>query len=208
MQLQKYNERPLYLMLDPSLSHSSRDLPLALYEESVHIVAASTASDFSRIAFTVHADEAERITSFHCAKLSQLPPNTSHVIPHYSTLHNAVSSLHQRLLLIHQFLNDTAAGHIPLDHSVMREVKALVHRLPVGDGASGQTSRALLGEYGDSLLMVELGLVTQLMEDMAELNERFGLVRSGMAETKPSSGQQRGKRGASGLMSDLFGGAE
>ena len=192
-------------MLDPSLSHSSRDLPLTLYEETIHVLSSSTASEFSRIPFTVHADEAERITSFHCAKLSQLPPNTSHVIPHFSTLHNAVSSLHERLLLIHRFLADTHAGRIPINHAVMREVKALIHRLPVGDGEGGQSSVALMGEYSDSLLMVELGLMTKLMEDMAELNERFGVVRSGMAEGKQAAGQQRGKRGASGLMNDLLG---
>ena len=203
-QMQKYNERPLYLMLDPALSTSSRDLPLSLYEESVQSVHSVSSSpsppDFSRLPFTVHADEAERITSFHCAKLSQLPPNTSHVIPHYSTLHNAVASLHQRLILIHTFLTDTTQQRIPMDHSVLREVKALMRRLPVGEGEVRE--RAVVSEYTDSLLMVELGLVTRLLEEVAEMTDKFSVVRTGLTEGR--GGQQRGKRGASGL-SDLLG---
>ena len=43
------------------------------------------------------------------------------------------------------------------------------------------------------------------MEDMAELNDRFGMVRSGMGEgRKGGGGQHSGKRG-SGFMGDLLG---
>ena len=204
MQLQKYNERPLYLMLDPSLSQSSRDLPLSLYEESIHVLQNATTTDFSRIPFTVHADEAERITSLHCAKLTQLPPNTSHVIPHYSTLHNAVASLHQRLLLIRRFLDDTAQGAIPMDHAVLREVAALVRRLPVGEGE--ERERCMIGEYNDSLLLIELGVMTRLLEDVQELNDRFAVQRSGAVEGQRGGvSGQRGKRSAGGFVNDLLG---
>ncbi len=67
-QLTKYNERPLYLLLNPSAS-DGRALPLAMYEERTHVVADHTTSEFVRTDFTVQADEAERITVTHCAKV-------------------------------------------------------------------------------------------------------------------------------------------
>jgi Maintenance of mitochondrial structure and function len=205
-QMQKYNERPLYLMLDPSLSQSSRDLPLTLYEETIHVLSSATSSDFTRIPYTVHADEAERITSFHCAKLtSHAPQHSSHVVPHYSTLHKAASSLHQRLLLIQRFLDDTAAGVTPVDHAVLREVKGLMRRMPVGEGGvrGGERGREMVGEYTDSLLLIELGVLTKALESVQEMNSKFAVLRTGVGggEGRGLAGQQRGKRGSSGLMS-------
>jgi COP9 signalosome complex subunit 6 len=217
----KYNERPLYLLLSPSaVSSTSRDLPLTLYEESIHVVSSSASSDFTRISYTVHADEAERITSFHCAKLSsESPQHSSQVLPHYSALHKAASSLHQRLLLIQRFLDDTAAGSIPTDHATLRDISGLMRRLPVGEGAgaaggSSERGSEMLGEYTDSLLLIQLGVLTRTMESLQEMNNKFAVMRTaagGGAEGRAGGGagglggQQRGKRGSSGLMA-LIGG--
>ena len=222
----KYNERPLYLLLSPSaVSSTSRELPLTLYEESIHVLSSSASSDFTRIAYTVHADEAERITSFHCAKLSsESPQHSSQVQPHYATLHKAASSLHQRLLLIQRFLDDTAAGSLPTDHATLREISGLMRRLPVGEGAgaaagSSERGREMLGEYTDSLLLIQLGVLTKTMESLQEMNNKFAVMRTAAGGAGGGGGgggaagegragggagglggQQRGKRGSSGLM--------
>jgi hypothetical protein len=67
-QLTKYNERPLYLLMDPT-SNNGKTLPLTLYEERTHVVGDHTTSEFVRAEYTVQADEAERITVTHCAKV-------------------------------------------------------------------------------------------------------------------------------------------
>ena len=67
-QLTKYNERPLFLLMDPAAS-GGRDLPLTLYEERTHVVADQASSEFVKTAYTVQADEAERIVVTYAAKV-------------------------------------------------------------------------------------------------------------------------------------------
>ena len=69
-QFKKYNERPLFVLMNPSLvSDGMRDLPLTIYEEVIHVVNDKTTSEFVKTAYVVQADEAERITVTYCAKV-------------------------------------------------------------------------------------------------------------------------------------------
>jgi hypothetical protein len=54
--------------MDPT-SNNGKTLPLTLYEERTHVVGDHTTSEFVRAEYTVQADEAERITVTHCAKV-------------------------------------------------------------------------------------------------------------------------------------------
>ena len=199
-QIQKYNERPLYLILDPTASSTSRELPLTLYEETLHTNLA-TPHSFTASSYTLHADEAERITSFHCAKLTQKQPGQSELIPHYSTLSKAVDSLRVRLQVIHRLLCAVESGQVGVDHKVLREVKGLLRRLPVGEG---ETRVAEAGsEYVDGLLLGQLGVMTRVMESMAEMNGKFATLRTGNSVDVGSRG--RARRGVGGIMSNYMG---
>jgi hypothetical protein len=69
-QFKKYNERPLFVLLNPSQAGPGmRDLPLTVYEEAIHVVNDQTTSEFVKTAYVVQADEAERITVTYCAKV-------------------------------------------------------------------------------------------------------------------------------------------
>jgi len=133
-QLTKYNERPLYLLMDPSAS-ISRDLPLTLYEERTHVVGDQTSSEFVKTEYTVAADEAEKITVTYCAKVVNQEESGSAMVSHYATTIKAVESLKSRVAAVHQFLLDARAGKIDMaregNQQILRDIKGLCHRLPV-----------------------------------------------------------------------------
>lgn len=68
LQLTKYNERPLFLLMNPAAS-GGRDLPLTMFEERTHVVGDQASSEFVKTEYTVQADEAERITVSYCARV-------------------------------------------------------------------------------------------------------------------------------------------
>lgn len=213
LQIQKYNERPLYLILDPTSSSTSRELPLTLYEETLHAPSASTTASttasstssaphtFTPTAYTLHADEAERITSFHCAKLTQKQPGQSDLLPHYATLSKAVDSLRVRLRVIYDLLCAVECGQLQPDHAVLREIKGLVGRLPVG-GSDGRQAESG-SEYVDGLLLSQLGVMTRVMESMAEMNGKFATLRAGNGSGGDGGGRGRGRRGVGGMLSGV-----
>lgn len=189
-QVQKYNERPLYLVLDPTASSTSRELPLLVYEEALHPSSLAPHS-FAATPYTVHADEAERITSYHCAKLTVKLAGQSELLPHYTTLVKAVGSLRQRLAVIHRMLAAVEAGEVAADHKVLREVKGLLRRLPVGE-ADGRRAEAA-SEYVDGLLVSQLGVMTRVMEGMAEMNGKFATLRASSGGGGVDVGQRGGR---------------
>lgn len=73
-QMTKYNERPLFLLMDPSSAAAGgrealRELPLTVYEEVIHVVGDKTTSEFVKMPYVLQTDEAERITVTYCAKV-------------------------------------------------------------------------------------------------------------------------------------------
>ena len=183
-------------------SSTSRSLPLTLYEETLHSAAASPTAashSFTPTPYTLHADEAERITSFHCAKLTQKQPGQSEIIPHYSTLSKATDSLRVRLQVIHRMLAAVESGAVAADHKVLREVKGLLQRLPVG--ASERRVAESGSEYTDGLLLSQLGVMTRVMESMAEMNGKFSTMRQGNGGE--GGGRVRGRRGGGGMMAGV-----
>ena len=215
-QVQKYNERPLYLVLDPTSSTTSRELPLTLYEETLHIASTATTTttnpntttatntNFTPSPYKLQADEAERITSFHCAKLTQKQPGQSELIPHYQALRKAVDSLRVRLRVMHDLLIAVERGELAdVDQGVLREVKGLLRRLPVG-GSEARVAEAG-SEYVDGLLLSQLGVMTRVMESMGEMNGKFTTLRAGNQGDVGQRGP-RARRGVGGLMANYMGG--
>lgn len=201
--MSKYNERPLYLLLDPSLSSSSHELPVMMFDQTIHVINDSTSTEFTRCQITIVADEAERITSYHCAKISQKAENESEIIPHYSTLTKAVTSLHQRLTILLMFLQDSQSGKIPLDHSILREIKGLCARLPVAD--TNQFNSAWLSKFNDSLLLTHLALLTQNLEQVMELNDKFISIKQNNGERERGGGGGAARRRHGNMLMSMMG---
>jgi len=208
-QMTKYNERPLFVLLDPLIAASSpelRSLPVTIYEEVVHVAGEKSRSEFVTAPYTLQADEAERITVTYCAKAANQEETGSAVVSHYSTLLKAVSSLSARIRVLHQFLQDVQSGKVDIraqgDQQLLRDIKGLCNRLPVvnKDAFRGQ----LLSEYNDALLVTYLSSLTKSAQLLADVQEKSALVYGNGTSRDEGQGMGMMGRGGRGHMDDDF----
>jgi len=179
----QYNERPLFLLFDPKPEASSRELPIQVYEEVVHIVGDKTSSEFVATAFKIESEEAERITAVHCAKVITNVEPGSVVTPHYNSLKNAISMLNSRIRLLHQFLKDVASAKIDADQKLLRQIKGLCNRLPTMQSLSFKDD--LLSEYNDALLVTYLSAITKSTNLVNEVVDKFNTAFSSQSRRRP-----------------------
>jgi COP9 signalosome complex subunit 6 len=168
----KYNERPLFLLMDPNPSEDARELPIYIYEEDVHVVGDKTTRDFVKTPFKIDSDEAERVTAVHCAKVvTDDNKDLSTVTPHYLTISKAISMLRDRIKVLNQFLKDVASGKVKADQKILREIKGLCGRLPTMD--TPDFKQEFLLEYNDALLIAYLTIITKGEAQIADVMDKF-----------------------------------
>ncbi|XP_072986625.1 COP9 signalosome complex subunit 6a [Typha latifolia] len=67
--LMDINESPVYVILNPSINHSQKDLPVTIYESELHVIDGIPQLIFVRSNYTIETVEAERISVDHVAHL-------------------------------------------------------------------------------------------------------------------------------------------
>jgi len=179
----QYNERPLYLLFDPKPEADSRELPIVVYEEVVHIVGDKTTTEFVGTAFKIESEEAERVTAVHCAKVITTVEAGSVVTPHYLTLTKAINNLNSRIKILHQYLRDVAAGKIEADHKLLRQIKGMCNRLPTMQSLDFKED--FLSEYNDALLVTYLSAITKSTNLVNEVVEKFNTTFSNQSRRRP-----------------------
>jgi len=87
--------------------------------------------------FTISADEAERITMIHCAKVIESDrsssSSSSSLLSNHATLIKAIQSLQSRLTVIVNYVKSVERGELAADQGILRDLKAVIQRLPVMD---------------------------------------------------------------------------
>jgi COP9 signalosome complex subunit 6 len=185
----KYNERPLFLLLDPSLQSNSKDIPVSLYEEEVYVRQDQSVTEFVRTPFRIQPDEAERIAAVHCAQLSDIQHTDSKLTSNVQGLHKAVKTLKERVQVLTNFLRDVELGKVSADQNLLRQIKGICNRLPTMD--STQFEEDFLNEYNDALLVTYLATVTRSSDAMSQVISKFELAH----DSRPGSQALSGRRG-------------
>jgi len=175
--IMKFNEKPLFMLLDPAPTDDARELPIFVFEEEIHVVGDKTTRDFVKTAFKVDSDEAERVTAVHCAKVvTDDNKDQSVVAPHYANLSKAIGSLRDRIKVLLQFLKDVSANKVKAEQRVLREIKGLMNRLPAMD--TPDFKQEFLLEYNDALLVTYLTTLAKGEAQIAEVMEKFNIAFS------------------------------
>ncbi|AQK58201.1 COP9 signalosome complex subunit 6a [Zea mays] len=187
--LMDVNESPVYLLLNPTINLSQKDLPVTIYESELHVIDGCPQLIFVRSNYTIETVEAERISVDHVAHLKPSDGGSAatQLAAHLTGIHSAIKMLNSRVRVIHQYLVAMQKGDIPMDNSLLRQVSSLVRRLPATESQKFQDD--FLMEYNDTLLMTYLAMFTNCSSTMNELVEKINT-----SYERPTT--RRGGRGA------------
>jgi len=199
------SERPMYVLLNPNPKEDQRDLPVQVFEEAIKIVGDKRTTEWVKSAFRLTSDEAERVTVVHCARVitGDEGKEQSAVATPYVTLKKAITSLNERLKVLHRFLEDVQKGKVKADQKTLRRIKALSQRLPTMDTQSFRDD--FFSEYNDALLVTYLASITKSQSSLSSLVENFNMTAGGAAMSL--MGGMGGRRGMGGGMMPGFLGA-
>ncbi|XP_008796578.1 COP9 signalosome complex subunit 6-like [Phoenix dactylifera] len=171
--LMDVNESPIYVLLNPSINHAQKDLPVTIFESELHVIDGIPQLIFVRSNYTIETVEAERISVDHVAHLKPSDGGSAatQLAAHLTGMHSAIKMLNSRIRVVHQYLQAMQRGDIPLDNSLLRQVSSLLRRLPAMESEKFQDD--FLMEFNDTLLMTYLAMFTNCSSTMNELVDKF-----------------------------------
>ncbi|KAE9456657.1 hypothetical protein C3L33_11467, partial [Rhododendron williamsianum] len=185
--LMDINESPVYVLLNPSINHTQKDLPATIYESvantfcscglinatlELHVIDGIPQLIFVRSSYTIETVEAERISVDHVAHLKPSDGGSAatQLAAHLTGIHSAIKMLNSRIRVLHHYLLAMQKGDIPCENSLLRQVSSLLRRLPAIESEKFQDD--FLMEYNDTLLITYLAMLTNCSRTVA------GLVKS------------------------------
>ncbi|KAL7248954.1 hypothetical protein ACSBR1_011179 [Camellia fascicularis] len=130
--LMDINESPVYVLLNPSINHAQKDLPVTIYESELHVIDGIPQLIFVRSSYTIETVEAERISVDHVAHLKPSDGGSAatQLAAHLTGIHSAIKMLNSRIRVLHHYLLAMQKGDIPCENSLLRQVSSLLRRLP------------------------------------------------------------------------------
>ncbi|KAJ4811123.1 hypothetical protein LUZ62_023689 [Rhynchospora pubera] len=174
--LMDINENPIYVLLNPAIIHSQKDLPISIYETELHVIDGNPQLIFVKSSYNIETVEAERISVDHVAHLKPSDGGSAatQLAAHLTGIHSAIKMLNSRVRVLHQYLVAMQRGEIPLDNSLLRQVLSLLRRLPAIESEKFQDE--FLMEFNDTLLMTYLAMFTNCTGTMNDVVEKFNIA--------------------------------
>ncbi|XP_010536803.1 PREDICTED: COP9 signalosome complex subunit 6a [Tarenaya hassleriana] len=171
--LMDINESPVYVLLNPSINHAQKDLPVTIYESELHVIDGVPQLIFVHASYTIETVEAERISVDHVAHLKPSDGGSAatQLAAHLTGIHSAIKMLNSRIRVLYQYLVAMQKGDIPCENSLLRQVSSLLRRLPAIESERFQDD--FLMEYNDKLLITYLAMFTNCSSTMNELVDKF-----------------------------------
>lgn len=179
-ELMEINESPIYLLMDPAINHTNKDLPIQIFESELHVIEGTPSLIFVGSSYTIETVEAERISVDHVAhiKPSDGSSAATQLAAHLTGMHSAIKMLHSRIRVLHGLLGGIQRGEYAYDHSTLRQVASLVRRLPTIESPKFQED--FLTEYNDTLLMTYMASITKGTSSINELVDKFNIAHEKM----------------------------
>ncbi|XP_078443835.1 COP9 signalosome subunit 6A [Wolffia australiana] len=171
--LMDINESPVYLLLNPTINHAQKDLPITIFESELHVIDGIPQLIFVRSTYTIETVEAERISIDHVAHLKPSDGGSAatQLAAHLTGIYSAIKMLNGRIKLVYQYLLAMQRGDLPVDNSLLRQVSSLMRRLPAIESEKFQDD--FLMEFNDTLLVTYLAMLTSCSSTLNELVDKF-----------------------------------
>lgn len=178
-QICEINESPLFLQLSPGKQNTT-ELPVSLYESVIDMIGgqawpASARTLLVKLPYTLATEEAERIGLDHVAKISaSSDSDTSRAADTLQAQHSAIKMLASRVRLVLEYVKAVERGDLEHNHEVMRQVRALSHRLPVLE--SERFRPEFYTQCNDVALITLLGTVMKSANNLNQFVNMFNTV--------------------------------
>uniref|UniRef100_A0A165Y8J4 COP9 signalosome complex subunit 6 n=1 Tax=Daucus carota subsp. sativus TaxID=79200 RepID=A0A165Y8J4_DAUCS len=187
--LMDINESPVFVLLNPSVNHAQKDLPITIFESELHIIDAVPQLIFVRSSYSIETVEAERISVDHVAHLKPSdggsaatqcnPPLliivecliAASFVRDKTPMYSAIKMLNSRIRVLHHYLLAMEKGDMPCENSLLRQVSSLLRRLPTVESAKFQDD--FLMDYNDTLFVSYLAMLTNCSSTMNDLVDKF-----------------------------------
>lgn len=172
--LLEINESPVYMMLNPMITPTSKELPITLYESEMHIIEGNSSMIFVEANYDIETLEAERISVDQITRITTGTSNSDQLTSHLSGIHSAIKMLNERIGSVTQYLEAVDAGEQPVDHQLLRQIASLARQLPTVD--TEQFQKEFLMEHNDALLMVYLASMTKGTAQINDVADKFTMA--------------------------------
>ncbi|KAI4374842.1 hypothetical protein MLD38_012789 [Melastoma candidum] len=174
--LMDINESPVFVLLNPSINHAQKDLPVTIFESELHVIDGIPQLIFVRASYNIETVEAERISVDHVAHLKPSDGGSAatQLAAHLTGIHSAIKMLNSRVRVLHHYLVAMQKGEIPCENSLLRQVSSLLRRLPAMESRKFQDD--FLMEYNDTVLITYLAMLTNCSSTMNELIDKFNIA--------------------------------
>merc|ERR1711970_439729 len=179
-QIIELNESPLFLQLSPGGGNCT-ELPVFLYESVIDMIEGQARILFVKLPYTLATEEAERIGLDHVARIAGSNDQvSSRAGDHLLAQHSAIKMLASRVRLVLEYVKAVDRGELEHNHEIMRQIRALSHRLPVLE--SGRFKPEFYTQCNDVALMALLGTVMKSANNLNQFVNKFNTVyqRQGM----------------------------
>ncbi|KAG1783707.1 maintenance of mitochondrial structure and function-domain-containing protein [Suillus placidus] len=197
---QWYCSTPLLLVLQPStITSSSSDitgqtLPFKAYEPTIEIRDKKTRSVFIEVPYKVETGEAERIAVDWTAKGGG---GSTSLESHLQAQRAAVKMLHERILVLVQYVTNVIAGQVPTDYTTLRSLSALIASLPASENKGFRDE--FNTEYEDVQLTAVLSSLTKSTNILNDLVDKHLVLTGGSRDDRTLPVRRRGM-GRQGMM--------
>merc|ERR1712066_537881 len=152
---------------------------------------------FVKLPYTLATEEAERIGLDHVARIStNTDTDTSRAVDTLLAQHSAIKMLASRVKIVLEYVKAVERGELEHNHEIMRQIRALSHRLPVLE--SERFKPEFYTQCNDVALITLLGTVMKSANNLNQFVNMFNTVyhKQGMGRRmrgKPSFLESPGK---------------
>jgi len=168
-------------------------LPIKAYEPTIEIRDRSSRSVYIEAPFTVETGEAERIAVDTTARGGE---GGTSLESHLQTQRAAVKMLHDRILVLVNYVKAVLAGSATKDHATIRSLAALVASLPASDSQGFREEFET--EYVDVQLTAYLSTLTKSTSILNDIVDKHNILHSSGKEERPSNFLSSRRRGMHG----------
>ncbi|KAH9968760.1 COP9 signalosome subunit 6 [Russula dissimulans] len=196
-QFSQYCSNPLLLILQPIQTNGVNvtlgHLPLKAYEPTIEIRDRSPRSVYIEAPFSVETGEAERIAVDTAARGGE---GGTSLESHLQTQRAAVKMLHDRILVLVNYLKGVLSGSSPKDHATIRSLAALVASLPASDSQGFRDEFET--EYEDVQLTAYLSTLTKSTSILNDIVDKHNVLHPSGREERPTGFMPSRRRGIPG----------